>query len=76
MHNVQSLGYMDQLKLTAIAVSDRKNLYELIMRQSLLKQIEEVEKTSDKISVLPVKNEVTEIIPEIKVPVEATLKKS
>jgi hypothetical protein len=74
MHNVQSLGYMDQLKLTAITVSDRKNLYELIMRQSLLKQIEEVEKTSDKISVLPVKNEVAEIIPEIKVPVEEPIK--
>ncbi len=76
MHNVQSLGYMDQLKLTAITVSDRKNLYELIMRQSLLKQIEEVEKTSDKISVLPFKNEVTEIIPEIKVPVEEPRKQN
>ena len=40
MHNMQSIGYTEQLKLTAITVSDRKNLYEYIMRQSLLKQIE------------------------------------
>ena len=76
MHNVQSLGYMDQLKLTAITVSDRKNLYELIMRQSLLKQIEEVEKTSDKISFLPVQNEVAEITAEIKVPSEEPKKQN
>lgn len=65
MHNVQSLGYMDQLKLTAITVSDRKNLYELIMRESLLKQIEEVESASDKIPEIPVKNDLKVAEPEI-----------
>jgi hypothetical protein len=76
MHNVQSLGYMEQLKLTAITVSDRKNLYELIMRKSLLKQIEEVEKSSDKNSFLPVNNDVAEIIPEIKVTIEESIKQN
>jgi tetratricopeptide (TPR) repeat protein len=47
MHNMQSIGYTEQLKLTAITVSDRKNLYEYIMRQSLLKQIEEIEKNTE-----------------------------
>lgn len=70
MHNVQSLGYMDQLKLTAITVSDRKNLYELIMRQSLLKQIEEVEKSSDKIAEVQIKKETEAIHSEAKVIVE------
>lgn len=70
MHNVQSLGYMDQLKLTAITVSDRKNLYELIMRQSLLKQIEEVEKSSDKIAEVQIKKENEAIYSEAKVIVE------
>jgi hypothetical protein len=74
MHNVQSLGYMDQLKLTAITVSDRKNLYELIMRQSLLKQIEEVENSNDKIAEIQVKKEYAEIIPEEKIITQELIK--
>jgi len=45
MHTTQSIGYAEQLKRTAITVSDRKKLYEIILRQSLLKQIRETEKT-------------------------------
>jgi hypothetical protein len=70
MHNIQSLGYMDQLKLTAITVSDRKNLYELIMRQSLLKQIEEVENTSEKNIEIPVKIESLTKVEEVKLTLE------
>lgn len=70
MHNIQSLGYMDQLKLTAITVSDRKNLYELIMRQSLLKQIEEVENTSEKMIEVAVKKEIIPLVEEVNAPLE------
>lgn len=56
MHNMQSIGYTEQLKLTAITVSDRKNLYEYIMRQSLLKQIEEIEKNTEEKEVIAEKD--------------------
>jgi len=75
MHNVQSLGYMEQLKLTAITVSDRKNLYELIMRQSLLKQIEEVENQDDKIAEIQVKKEYLETTIESKSLAEKPIEK-
>jgi len=47
MHNIQDIGYADQLKLTAITVSDRRKLYEIIMRETLLQQIREIEKETE-----------------------------
>lgn len=58
MHNVQSLGYTEQLKLTAVAVADRKNLYEIIIQESLLNKIAEVEKEME----IPVQEKVVEVI--------------
>lgn len=63
MHNIQSLGYTEQLKLTAVTVSDRKKLYEYIMQEALLSKIAEVEKESEKIDSLPI--EKVEIISKI-----------
>lgn len=63
MHNVQSLGYTEQLKLTAVAVADRKKLYEIIIQESLLNKIAEVEKEMESI---PVPEKVAEVIEEKK----------
>lgn len=61
MHNVQSLGYTEQLKLTAVAVADRKNLYEIIIQESLRNKIAEVEKEMETV---PVQEKVIEIVKE------------